>query len=390
MATQALKALNRQLLVMQHLSMKASEPHSAVSVSEGCCGINSQNFRESFSSFWARTNDFRDSYLLSELKPKGGLARAWTVRGTMHTFPSKDYYVHVFGSGRKKILSRYDSWAKKLGIPSRDVRVESIYQPLLDQVKGKPVTSNHIKTYMIERLAQLGLKSKMRLRRGWSSQPTYGPTWTGITEMSYLGLLVSAGRQGSESLWMRTSDWLSSGRKVPDPEDCVTELVRRYIQRYGPVSRSDIGYWANSLYADEVGKSIEALRKDLVQEHLEGSREVFYCLGGDFDEFAEPPRTIILPRFDSLMMGYKDRSRFLLPERLKDVSKPQGMIHQTILVDGFVAATWEKKRERDRIIVSVTSFRNLKGRERRSIEEKFDEYSDYLGTGISVEFSGYS
>jgi hypothetical protein len=188
---------------------------------------------------------------------------------------------------------------------------------------------------------------------------------------------------------MRTSDWLNSGRKVPDPEYCVIELVRRFIQRYGPVSRSDIAYWSNCLLADELDGSIEALRKDLIQEHLMGSNETFYSFANGFHEFAEPPKAIILPEFDSLMMGYRDRSRFLPPDRLKDVSKPQGLISRTILIDGFVAATWGKKRERNRIVVNIKSFRNLKSRERRAIEERFVEYGDYLGTTILVKFSGF-
>jgi hypothetical protein len=89
---------------MQCLSKKASGSKSVVRVAEGCCGINSQDLRESFSSFWARIEGFRDSDLLNEYKPGGGLVRTWTIRSTMHTFPSKDYYIHVFGSGCKRIL----------------------------------------------------------------------------------------------------------------------------------------------------------------------------------------------------------------------------------------------------------------------------------------------
>jgi hypothetical protein len=371
---------------MQCLSRKASEPKPVVAVSGACCGVNSQDFRESFSSFWARVEKFRDSDLLSELKPKGGLARAWTVRGTMHTFPSKDYYVHVFGSGRRRVLSRYDGWAKQLGIPPRDTRIRSLYEPLLDRIKGMSVTSDYIGRYMIERLARLGLRSRMKLRRGWSSEATYGPTWTGIVEMSYLGLLVSAGRQGSESLWMRTSDWLKSGRNIPTPEDCTCELVRRYVRQYGPVTRSDIAYWSNRLFSDEVDRAIDALRSDLVEEQFKGSKETFYSFGGATDELPEPPSVIILPEFDSMMMGYKDRSRFLTPEKLAHISRPQGMISRTILLDGFVAATWGKKRERDLILISMKSLRRLRARERRSIEEQFAEYGAYLETTIRVEF----
>jgi hypothetical protein len=133
---------------------------------------------------------------------------------------------------------------------------------------------------------------------------------------------------------------------------------------------------------------IEALRKDLVQQQFKGSKETFYSFGAGSGELVEPPEAIILLEFDSLMMGYKDRSRFLPSERLQEVSRSQGMISRTILVNGFVAATWRKKKERDGIAVSVASFRDLRARERRSIEERFAEYGDYLGTNIRVGFRG--
>lgn len=64
------------------------------------------------------------------------------------------------------------------------------------------------------------------------------------------------------------------------------------------------------------------------------------------------------------------------------------MISRTILVDGFVAATWGKKRGRDGMTVSVAPFRELRARERRSIEERFADYRDYRGLSIRVEFRG--
>jgi hypothetical protein len=86
------------------------------------------------------------------------------------------------------------------------------------------------------------------------------------------------------------------------------------------------------------------------------------------------------------MMGYRNRSRFLAPEWMRSVSRPQGIISRTILVDGFVAATWGRKRERDGIAISIAPFRDLVARERRSIEEKFADLSEYLATSIRVEF----
>jgi len=355
-----------------------------VKVAEACCGINSQDLLESYSSFWARIDRFRDSDLTSELRPKGGLVRTWTVRSTMHTIPAKDYYVHVLGGPGRRFQPWFDNAAKRRGIPDRDFRVRFLYQPLLDHIKGRTVTSNEVKEFMVERLTQRGLKGRMKLQRGWSSKPTYGPAWTGVSEMSHLGLLVNAGRKGSESLWMSSADYLAAGRSVPDPEECMVELVRKYIECYGPVSREDIAYWSFLLKKD-VDMALEALKKDLTNEDLHSGGE-YFSFGGASREAPEPPGVVILPEFDSLMMGYKDKSRFLSQDIVKKVFGGLAAVNRTILLDGFVAATWKRKRNSAGMMVDVSPLRTLKAGERRSIEGEFASYADYQGTSISVEF----
>ncbi len=370
-------------MASQFLSRKASGPRAVVKVAEACCGVNSQDFLESFSSFWARVDGFKDSDLTSELRPKGGLVRAYAVRGTMHTLPSKDYWIHVFGGPRKRFLPGIDNIAKKRGIPDRDSRIRLLYEPLLDHMKGRAVTSNEIEEFMIDRLPQLGLPARMKLRRGWQSQPTLGPAWVGFSEMSFLGLLVNAGRTGSESLWMRSSDWLGSGRSPPDPEKCSVELIRKYIDCYGPATRDDIVYWT-FLRKSDVDTALDALKKDLTTENVVGKEE-YFSLGGTFGAF-EAPEVLVLPEFDSLMMGYRDKSRFLPDKHLKTVFLSLARIERTILLNGFVAATWKRKKIREGMTVTVAPLRTLNGRERRSIEEEFAKYSDYKKTKILIDF----
>jgi Winged helix DNA-binding domain len=226
----------------------------------------------------------------------------------------------------------------------------------------------------------------MKLQRGWSSTPTNGPSWTGMSEMSYLGLLVSAGRKGSEGLWMSSADYIGPRQDIPDPEECTVELVRKYVEHYGPVTREDIAYWS-FLRKDEVDSALEALKKDLTKEKLSPSQE-YFSFGGNSGEVVEPPGVIILPEFDSLMMGYKDKSRFLSRDQTEKVFGSFAAVNRTILLDGFVAATWKRKRNREGMTVDVSPLRTLRGKERRSIEVEFANYADYLGTKISVVFKG--
>jgi hypothetical protein len=349
-------------------------------VAEACCGINSQDYLESFSSFWARTEGFSDSDLAAELRPKGGLVRTRTVRNTMHTIPSKDYYVHVLGGPGRRFDRWFDTLAKRRGIPDRDFRMRFLYEPFLDHIKARAVTTKELEEFMIERLIRNGLKGKMKLTRGWSSKPTYGPSWTGMSEMSCLGLLVSAGRGGSESLWMRSADWLTTRQKPPGQEECVVELVRKYIECYGPATLDDIAYWT-FLTKKDVNMALNELK--LKEETFSDSR--YFSTGSDVDA-GEPPEVIILPEFDSLMMGYKDKSRFLPHGHLKSVFLNLAMINRTVLLDGFVAATWKRKKIPPGIGVNVRALRTLTARERRSIDDAFTKYGEYRKAEITVDF----
>ena len=161
-------------------------------------------------------------------------------------------------------------------------------------------------------------------------------------------------------------------------------MVRKYIERYGPVTREDILYWS-FLRKDQVDKALDALEKELTKENLHSSRE-YFSFGEDSGEPVEPPRVTILPEFDSLMMGYRDKSRFLTHDRIKNVFGSFAAVNRTILLDGFVAATWKRKKDRAGMTANVSPLRPLIARERRSIEEEFANYAEYQAAKISVKF----
>src|SRR5437879_13077482 len=108
-----------------------------------------------------------------------------------------------------------------------------------------------------------------------------------MSEMSYLGLLVNAGRRGSESLWMGSTDYLAPPRSLPDPEECTVELLRKYIERYGPVTREDIAYWS-FLRKDQVDAALDALKTDLTKEKVHSSEE-YFSPGPDSGAAGGPP-----------------------------------------------------------------------------------------------------
>lgn len=383
--TETLGKFNRRLLVAQKLTNTASGSGSTLSVANACCGVNSQNFRDSFMTFWSRSSNFNDTQLIAGFKPGGTLSRTWTVRGTVHTFPSKDYFIHVFGSPRNRIFAAHDRYARQLGLPSRVERVERLYEPLVDEIKNEAMTAQYVGEFMSERLERMGIKGKRHLARGWASQKTMGPTWEGLMEMSYLGLITNAGRKGSTNLWTSTGVWLGKAVNPPDPFECSVELIRKYIEGYGPVTPADIAYWSGHRKRD-VSEIMKSLKSDLMEESFEGSKEKYYSLNGFGQESEDPPGVILLPRFDSLMMGHNDKSRVMRPELRNKVFSGAGIINPTVLLDGFVAGTWNKKAKPGSLDVTVTPFRHLSKSDRDKIRHGFSSFGDYLEARTVVSF----
>ncbi len=242
-------ALNRRLLWSHCLSNKLSGQDAPVKVADACCGIQSQSLQESLSSFWARIDGFGKTDVVSGLKPRGELVRTWAVRSTMHTIPSKDYYIYILGGASERFLNWIDTLAKKANYPPREERRRLFCEPFLDEMKGRSFTHEELRTFVDGKARRLGLREGV---------------WTGLGDMAFMGLVVHAGKQGSRSLWMRSDDWIPRPRILPDRLTCRVELVRKYIARHGPVSEEDIMYWSY-LTKGQLEQALGSLEDDLVE-----------------------------------------------------------------------------------------------------------------------------
>ncbi len=382
----ALRKMNRIALEKQYLSMKAHGRGALEKIADSCCGINSQDINSSFSSFWARIEKFSPDHYRREFRKRGSLSRTWTVRGTVHTFPSKDYYTFVFGSPVSRYSRSFDRYAKQLGIPHKDVRIRKMYEPFLETLGKESISSKEIGKFMIEKLNNMGITGERTMTRGWSSTPTTGPAWTGIMEMSYLGLITNAGKNGSSTMWINTDVWLNQKRDNQNPEECRKKLVQKYIQFYGPVTFNDIAFWTGHAKIDLRG-TIEELKNDLTVENYSWNRNEYYSLDPPKYSKGKIDEVILLPRFDSLMMGWENRDRVIPKGNLKMVSANAGIIKATILANGFVCGIWEQRKNGKKINVKVTQLTEINPDLKPLIMEKFQEYGDFLSSEVNITFN---
>ncbi|MFI6299830.1 winged helix DNA-binding domain-containing protein [Nonomuraea sp. NPDC050790] len=118
-------------------------------------------------------------------------------------------------------------------------------------------------------------------------------------------------------------------------QQSVRHLVHRYLEAFGPASVADIAQF--TLLTRPV---IRAATTGF--ERFEGpDATVLYDVpGGDLPEEDTPAPPRLLPMWDSVLLAYSDRSRVIPPDLRRLVTRQNGDVLPTLLVDGRVAGVW--------------------------------------------------
>jgi hypothetical protein len=124
-----------------------------------------------------------------------------------------------------------------------------------------------------------------------------------------------------------------------DPEHALQHLARRYLEGFGPASVVDIAQFT-MIQRQRVRAALEALGDELVR--IDGpAREPLYDVAGGVlpdEDTAAPPR--LLGMWEETLLAYDDRTRIVPEEYRKVVTRVNGDVLPTLLVDGYVAGVW--------------------------------------------------
>jgi hypothetical protein len=158
--------------------------------------------------------------------------------------------------------------------------------------------------------------------------------------------------------------WLDG--EWPPHEEGVAHLVRRYLAGFGPATARDAARWAR-LPVGTIRAGLERLGTvDLGDGLLDLPRAL---RPGDVPA---PPR--LLPLFESILLAYDDRSRFLSEDVYERIMLG-GIVLQAVLVDGVVRGAWRLERE----TVVLEPFDRLPRTARRELEDEACRTGAVLG-----------
>jgi hypothetical protein len=158
--------------------------------------------------------------------------------------------------------------------------------------------------------------------------------------------------------------WLDA--ELPSREDGATRLVQSYLAAFGPATQQDLLRFAG-VRAGDLRSGLEAL--DLRTFNDERGRLLLDLHRAPLPDGDTPAPVRFLPKWDSALLAYAppERTR-ILPEELRTtVIRKNGDVLPTVLVDGFVSATWNVDRKRG---LEIEPLRPLTRTERAEIDEE--------------------
>jgi len=364
----------RQLYLIKHHLLKKAGRKDLVKVVGNVCGLHAQAATSPYLALWSRVEGFENKLLDKELFEDKSLVKTWVMRGTLHIVPSVELPVYN-RSLRRMWFEHHGRFMRAPDWPPIERRRNLIYPRIMQALTQKP-------------LKRKDLCDKVRFLLKDDSQPyeRLFSGWGGILkETAYEGLTVHAEPCERESCFARLDQWLPRIElNDVSEEEAQKRLLIRYLRGYGPATQQDFSLWSG-LIASDAKRAIENASSLLEQTRVEGAKGQFWILKEDIKVLDsidpdEPAPTRLLPKFDSILLGHKDRSRIIKDQHKKLVFKPKvGDIAATVLVDWQIAGTWRHTKKRHTLAVAVKPFGKMARDDLEEVEQQAKELSQCMG-----------
>ena len=333
------RALNRALLERQLLLRRSDLP--ALDTIERLVGMQAQVPANPYVSLWSRLQGFRTRELAALIQDRRAV-RSPMMRATIHLVSARDAV--ALRSLIQPVLRRSFSgsvFGKKLA----GVDLEALMAAGRELLEERPRTR-----------AELG----PLLSRRWRSRDVASLAHA----ITYLMPVVQVPPRGiwgasGQATWTTTEAWLGGPRGFELPPE---EMIMRYLAAFGPATVMDVQSWSG---LTRLGEVIDRLRPRVRIFRDDRGKELFDVPEAPRPDPDVPAAPRFLPDFDNVLLGHAHRSRVIADDR-----RPAGIGRPTVLVDGFVRATWTLSTDHDAATLLVEPLGRLSRQDRAAVADE--------------------
>jgi hypothetical protein len=351
------RALNRALLARQHLLARANA--STMDTVVHLVGMQAQSPQAPFVGLWTRLDPY-DPAELSSLLLSRAVVRITLMRGTVHLVSAED--CALLRPLTQPVIDR--GIAGAFGRHLRELDRDEFTAAARELVEQHPRSA-----------AELGaLLSQRWPGRDAAALGNAARAWIPMVQVPPRGVF---GRGGAAA-YTTADSWL--GRDLTGPGDPDT-MVLRYLAAFGPARVADIQSWSGLTRLREV---VERLRPALaVFGHAEGG-ELFDLPDAPRPDPQTPSPVRFLPEWDNAILAYDDRTRIVAAGDRDRVFMLNNQVVGTVLVDGFVRATWKTTRGRGAATLTVTPLARLSTKDVRALAAEGERLLAFTDAGAGT------
>jgi uncharacterized protein YcaQ len=359
MTTLTVDSVNRLGLHKQHL-MPEEPTNDVPQVVHDIVALHATGPLSPYLSLWSRMKGFTAEQLDRELYERRRLVRVTCMRATLHVVPSQrlPVFFQATKARQRRNLRQLGYLLVQSGL-SREGQEEAAVMRLRDRI-AEVVADRGASTVaeLSERIPELRAKFHYAPDKPYGGQFSVGSQL--VPWMCILGLLVRTRPRGS---WRSNLyEYAPLAAWLPDVDlEAVTvqeaqvQLIRWYLAAFGPATVEDMAWWSG-LSKGQTRKALQALGDRTVEVTIQGLGAGYVMLNDDLQLLQETkpakgPVINLLPSLDPYIMGYRDRTRFLEPERRQQVFDRAGNAIATVWVDGRVVGAWQEQESGIELLV---------------------------------------
>lgn len=263
------------------------------------------------------------------------LVRTWAARGTLHLLPADDLPTWVAAMSTRT-RETTDSWLRYHGVTAAQMR--DILGALPDVLGKEPLTREELADAIIQVTGHTGLREPLIQGFGAVLKPA-----------AFRGLLCSGPPRGRNVTFVAPRSWLGhiTWDEV-ETDAAIDTLALAYLGAYGPASADEFARWFDlkpALARRSFARLAEA--RATAEVDVEGAPGAVPA--DRVDELATTAAkgastAVLLPAFDPYVVGSTRQLEFIgAAGHRAAVSRPQGWISPTLVVDGWVRGVWEDR-----------------------------------------------
>lgn len=303
------------------------------------------------------------------------LVKQLAMRRTLFGFP-RDLLPAAWGSASARIVGPQErAIAKEVvqhGVADDgEAWLARAEAAVLDRLAdGSALTARQLR----EELPEIEGRTQADPTRTWAVAQSFAPRV--LTLLGSRGRLMRAGNEGhwrtSRPTWARTEHWLGEVPQPLDEQAGYAELVRRWLEQFGPGTEADLVWW--------LGATKAAVRRALVDvdavEVVLESGEPAWVVPGDEDVAPEvAPAAALLPVLDPTTMGWRGRDWYLPPHHTPYLFDSNGNGGTTAWWDGRIVGAWVQDAGEVRVLLQE----DVGAEATAALEAKAAELADWLG-----------